>query len=129
MPLQPIVLRFFSIVSIKYNASFFDLYFNLNPSKIKLNIAYCAGFLKRPRVRAGVDMGLKVFDERNIGKLYCLWESIHAYADFEKYSVVNKELLNLVFINEIFGGDSSWLSHVFVLIYIGVEVKGVIFQA
>ena len=57
---------------------------------------------------AGVDLELEVFDERDIGKSSCLWEAIHVFANFDKYSVVNKEMFNMVFINEILGENPSW---------------------
>ena len=48
---------------------------------------------------AGVDIELEVFDEHNIVNLSCLWKAIHAFANLDKDSVVNKEMFNLVFIN------------------------------
>ena len=56
----------------------------------------------------GVAMVLEVFDERDIGMLSCLWEAIHAFANSDKDSVVNKEMFNMVFINEILGGNPLW---------------------
>ena len=47
-----------------------------------------------------------MFHERDIGKLSCLWEAMHAFANFDSDSVVNKEMINLVFINEILGLNS-----------------------
>ena len=55
---------------------------------------------------AGVAVELEVFDEYNIGKSSFLWEAIHDFANFDKDFVVNKEVFNLIFINEIFGGGS-----------------------
>ena len=50
---------------------------------------------------SGIAMELEVFYERNIGKSSWLWEFIHAFADFGKYFVVNKEVFNMILINEI----------------------------
>ena len=44
-----------------------------------------------------------MFDESDIGKSSCLLEAIHAFANFDKDYVVNKEMFNLIFINEILG--------------------------
>ena len=48
-------------------------------------------------------MELEAFDERNIGKSSCLWDSIHTFAVFDKDSVVIKEMFNLVCIDKILG--------------------------
>ena len=45
-----------------------------------------------------------MFDDCNIGKLSCLWEVIHNFFNFDEYFVVNKEVFNLIFVNEILGG-------------------------
>ena len=44
-----------------------------------------------------------MFDEKDIGKLSCLWEAIHTFANYDRDSVVNKEMFNMVLINEILG--------------------------
>ena len=74
-------------------------------------------------------MKLEVFNERNIGKLLCFWEAIHAFGDFDKNSVVHKEMFNMMFINEILGGNPSWLPYVFLLIHSSVEAKVLDIQA
>ena len=50
-----------------------------------------------------VAVELEVFDEINIGNLYWFWEALHFFANFDKDSVVNTEIFNLVFINGILG--------------------------
>ena len=76
---------FFFGVSIKFNASFLDIYFTPNSSATKLNIVSRFSCLKRPGA-----VELEVFDERDIVNLSCLWESIHAFPNLDKDSVVNK---------------------------------------
>ena len=55
---------------------------------------------------AGVFVELEVCDERDICKQSLFWEDIHAFGSFDKYSVFNKGMINLVFINEILGGNA-----------------------
>ena len=56
----------------------------------------------------GVAMELGVFDDRDIGKSYWLRDTIHAFANPNKDFVVNKEVLDLIFINGILGENPSW---------------------
>ena len=49
-----------------------------------------------------------MFDEQDIGKLSCLWEAIHTFANYDRDSVVNKEMFNMVLINEILGENTLW---------------------
>ena len=51
----------------------------------------------------GVAVELEVFDDQNIAKWSYLWEAIHAFANFDKDSVVNNEVFNMIFINRILG--------------------------
>ena len=48
-----------------------------------------------------------MFYECNIGKLLCLWGAIHSFANFNKDFVVNEEVFNIIFINEILGVNPS----------------------
>ena len=78
---------------------------------------------------AGVAVYLEVFDDRDMGKFSCWWKDIHAFSNFDKDSVVNKEVFNLIFINETLGKNPSWYPHVFILIHIGVKVNVLDVQA
>ena len=93
------------------------VYFTPNSSTNKLNI------VSHVETCTGVTVELEVFDKRYIVKSSYLWDTIHAFPNINKDCVVNKELLNLVFINEILGGGPLWWPHVCVLMYSGVEVK------
>ena len=55
-----------------------------------------------------VDVELEVFDKRNIVNPSCLLEAIRSFANFDMYSVVTKEVFNIIFINENLGGNPSW---------------------
>ena len=70
-----------------------------------------------------------MFDERNIGKLSCLWEAIHSFADFDKDYILKKEVFNLILINAILGENPSWQPHVFIFVHISVKVKVLDVQA
>ena len=73
------------------------------------NIISCGTFEENwHETWVGVVVELGVFDEHNIGKLSCSWEAMHDFESFEKDYVVNKEILNLVFINEILGLNPLW---------------------